>query len=272
MTATLISIRQAIEEKSARLGLPSHDHVRRVERLSTRELLDCAMNLEPVIITDEAKDWPICELTVEELCKEMGDLPVEPRVGDYISVAFSKERSFQPMLLREYVDLITRPNPAWEVPPYVGNHVLPPALRDRITAPRWYPEAAYTEPRMWLGPAGTVTPLHSDMSDNVFLQVIGRKHFTLFPPHAADRLYTWNPSEVITGTRFNPDNPDFEACPLSRDAPSITCELAAGEILFLPGLWFHHVRALDLSLSINFFVANIRPLAAFPPGTKLWDD
>ena len=272
MTSIHDSMRKAIEEKSARLGLPSHDHVERVERLTRSEFYERAINLEPVIITDEAKDWPICDLTIETLLEEMGDLTVDPRVGNYISVAFSKEREYESMLLREFLDLIARPDPQWQFPPYVGNHDLPQALRERIAPPPWYPEGAYIEPRMWLGPAGTVTPLHADMADNVFVQVIGRKHFTMYPPHAAASLYTWNPSNALTGSRFNPDNPDFDAFPLSRDARSISCELSAGEILFLPGLWFHHVRALDLSLSINFFVANIRPLAAFPPGTQLWDD
>ncbi|EPS36344.1 hypothetical protein H072_10134 [Dactylellina haptotyla CBS 200.50] len=40
----------------------------------------------------------------------------------------------------------------------------------------------------WLGPANTVTPLHTDNYHNIFCQVVGRKYVRLYPPDAKDAM------------------------------------------------------------------------------------
>ena len=272
MRPTTASLQRVVEQRSAALRADQLQQVQRVPQLSNNEFLEFASNSIPVVITASAGQSPIGQLTLAQLRDEWGELPINPRVGDYVAKALSADRDKEKMLLREYLDLIAHPDPDWDLPPYMGNHDLPPSLCERVTAPTLYPNGAYGEPRLWLGPAGTITPLHSDLTDNVFVQVLGRKRFTLYPPHDADKLYTWQASNEVAGCRFNPDTPDFETFPLARNATRIDCEVGPGEILFLPGLWFHHVVAVELSLSVNFFVEKIRPLAAFPPGTTLWDE
>ena len=272
MSLAMSQVREVIAQKSLKLGLSARDAIERRADMGRDELIAYANSSRPVVLTETAKDWPLCKLTMDDLRDEIGDLMVTPRVGDYISVAFSADRKYEQMRLRDFLDLASRTDPNSTCPPYVGNHDVPEALRGRLVIPPYYPPEAFTEPRMWIGPANTVTPLHSDLADNLFLQLLGRKRFTVFPPHDETNLYTWSPTDTLTGSRFDPDNPDFEKFPLSRNAHPVICDIGPGELLFLPGMWFHHVRALELSVSINFFVGNLRPMAAFPPGTKLWDD
>lgn len=41
---------------------------------------------------------------------------------------------------------------------------------------------------------------------------------------------------------LDPLNPDFDRYPSYRLAKPLLCTVKAGEMLYLPSLWFHHVR------------------------------
>ena len=102
---------------------------------------------------------------------------------------------------------------------------------------------------VWLGAGGTVTHAHYDASHNVFVQVVGRKHFALWPPtaHSALRLYP---------TRHTLHRQSSWASPPRADAagPHALGEgvvLEEGDILYLPPFYAHHVTALsNLSISV----------------------
>ncbi|MFM6405566.1 MAG: hypothetical protein ACKPGT_13260, partial [Microcystis sp.] len=76
------------------------------------------------------------------------------RVGDYVQKAFSPERTILEMSLAEYFELLQKD--AELIPPYLGNQKLP-----KLTALCQWPDyyQQYDKPRIWLGPAGTITPL-----------------------------------------------------------------------------------------------------------------
>jgi len=56
---------------------------------------------------------------------------------------------------------------------------VPRSLRSRFKKP----------PTMWLGPGGTVTPIHFDGADNLLVQIYGRKKLILIPPNQSRCLY-----------------------------------------------------------------------------------
>jgi hypothetical protein len=88
----------------------------------------------------------------------------------------------------------------------------------------------------------------------------GSKRFLLYPPHNAGFLYLKQANPALAGSPFDPDAPDYAAFPLARQARQIECVVQAGELLFLPAGWFHHVRAETFSLSANRWTRE-RPLA-----------
>jgi Cupin-like domain len=110
------------------------------------------------------------------------------------------------------------------------------------------PAAVEKECHLWFGPAGTLTPLHHDTSNILVAQVAGRKRYKLISPSQWQHVY--NNRGVFSDV--NCENPNFDRYPKFRNATIIDLILYPGEVLFLPVAWWHHVRALDVSLSISF--------------------
>ena len=105
------------------------------------------------------------------------------------------------------------------------------------------------EPRIWLGGAA-VTPAHFDESRNVACVVAGRRRFTLFPPQQVANLYIGPLGHAPTGTPISLVDfaaPDFGRFPRFREAleAAHTAELAPGDAIYIPALWWHHVVSLE---------------------------
>lgn len=101
---------------------------------------------------------------------------------------------------------------------------------------------------MWFGPAGIVTPLHYDLTNNFLLQIAGRKEVQLIP--ALQTPYVYNDTGVFSAAQF--PNFDESRYPLMKKVKPVTVVLAPGEALFIPIGWWHRVVGLDISISISF--------------------
>ena len=99
----------------------------------------------------------------------------------------------------------------------------------------------------WYGPAGTVTPLHHDPCNIVLTQIRGRKKLKLYSPMQTPLLY----NELGVFSRVDAERPDLEAYPQFAGAAAMETELAPGEALFIPVGWWHHVRSLDVAVSVS---------------------
>ena len=254
--ASIAAMRKAV--KAHARSLPLLTSIPRVKRLDAQGFAARAAQGLPFLMTGLVGRWPLCRLTLEELREQYGELPVRARTGDYIRQAFRADRPMRDMTLREYLDLepgrIHGPD---EPPPYVGNM----ELRELNRLCHW---PAYFRkmgpPRFWLGPIGTMTPLHCDFDDNIFAQLWGTKRIFLVPPHHDKFLYVREANPVLFGSPFDPEQPDFEAYPLARHAAPVEIIVEPGDMLYVPAGWYHQVRALEFSLSSNRW-ARGKPLA-----------
>ncbi|XP_020093613.1 jmjC domain-containing protein 7 isoform X2 [Ananas comosus] len=131
---------------------------------------------------------------------------------------------------------------------------------------------------LWIGNDRSQTSFHKDHYENLYVVITGEKHFLLLPPTEVHRLYicpylaaryTLSSALLDTGTgglRFDleveeperqvpwcsvdpyPPSPEdlavqMSSFPLYFDGPRpFECTVKAGEILYLPSMWFHHVR------------------------------
>lgn len=213
----------------------------------------------PLVISDALQDWPLFKLSREESLVHFAELQGITRHGDYVKKTFSTERDFRSTSMADFIASLDSPavkGSDGEPPAYMGNNILPAQLIEQINYPPYFDPSLFIPPRIWIGPKGTLTPLHRDDTDNLFAQVWGEKTFTLAAPHHREALGTWStaPQGGLDGCDFNPDAPDYQRFPNARDVTFIRVTLGAGDLLFLPEGWFHQVESVSTSLSVNFWV------------------
>jgi hypothetical protein len=125
-----------------------------------------------------------------------------------------------------------------------------PVLREDICIPDWLG----TDTRsinLWCGAFGTSCGLHCDLAPNCNVQIVGRKHFVLYPPGQTRLLYRINGR---THCRFDPNVPDFDRFPRARAATRWVCTLQPGEAIYIPSGWFHQVTVVSgWAVNVNAF-------------------
>ena len=142
-----------------------------------------------------------------------------------------------------------------------------PLMKD-IEFLKWANEAFDAEPdatNIWIGEDRSVSTLHHDPYENLYCVVKGTKHFVLYPPTDAYFLarsdypnasYKYTPEGWI----ITPDDGTTKWIDLEHSDKKrvpITCEVEAGDILYLPSLWYHQVyqrKGTDEStIAVNFW-------------------
>ncbi|MCX8477781.1 MAG: cupin-like domain-containing protein [Sphingomonas sp.] len=131
-------------------------------------------------------------------------------------------------------------------------------------------------PRMWIGTRAVVA-CHYDTMRNLACVAAGRRRFTLFPPDQVRNLYVGPYEATPAGTPVSLvdfDAPDLARFPLFPQALAAAqlAELEPGDALYIPYMWWHHVRALDgLNVLVNYWWneaadATLAPLDSFIHG------
>jgi hypothetical protein len=111
---------------------------------------------------------------------------------------------------------------------------------------------------IWLGNQTRIAA-HHDVPDNLACVVVGHRRFTLFPPEQLENLYIgpldFTPAgQAISLVDFA--RPDLQRFPKFAEAArhAQVAELAPGDAIFIPSMWWHHIEALDrLNVLINYW-------------------
>jgi len=165
---------------------------------------------------------------------------------------------------------------------YLAQNEMFKGLESDFVVPHFCSDASYGigagslhHTMVWLGPHGTVTPLHYDPLDNLLMQMVGSKRVVLYPPmnsassssepnfsNAYDSYnnddddnncyYAGVNGEQYNTSPINIEDPDYEKYPNFKNAPpGMEGTLHRGDMLFIPKKWWHHIRSLETSMSVN---------------------
>lgn len=124
---------------------------------------------------------------------------------------------------------------------------------------------------LWIGNSHSVTAMHRDNYENIYVQVLGQKHFVLLPPlcqpcvneqplqqynyKRAGESLTMEKEELDPEARpegddgentvpfavWDPDAPSTNTTTYSSLAEPMRVTLNPGDMLYLPAMWYHKV-------------------------------
>lgn len=218
----------------------------------------------PVVIEGAIAGWPaLAKWSPDYLAATVGPAPVEYQGGRAGAADFelAKDAHKRTMAFDAFIAMITKadaPGNDAYITAY-NNHRNTRAFAPLMADVR--PVDAYLgpEPGMaWIGPAGTFTPLHFDLTNNMLIQVTGRKHVRMVPP--AHSQYMYNHRHVFSAVHDLDDPARVAAHPLVGKATVYDVVLEPGDMLFIPIGWWHQVRSLDFSVMLtatNFLWPNL---------------
>jgi ribosomal protein L16 Arg81 hydroxylase len=212
---------------------------------------------KPVFFTNGVSHWAATHWTPENLLERVGaDAMVEIQYGrdtnknyevdfqqhkhniafgDFIRLLDSQEGASNNFYMTANNNALDTPAFA-ELKKDIGN------IADGYLRP-----AQRGETLLWIGPKGTITPLHHDLSNNLFVQLYGHKRITLIPsmqiPYLHNRFFVFSEVDLL--------NYDEEACPLFKNATTITVDVGPGDCLLIPIGWIHHVVGETKSISLT---------------------
>jgi hypothetical protein len=238
----------------ARLNRMAPQELPRRERLTAEAFLHEHYLLNrPVIITGMLDHWPArSKWSLDWLAAQYGEREVEVQFGrnadaDYEMNSIAHKRR---MPFGDYVAMVRDSGSTNDFYMTANNdgrnrQALDELWSDMPLLPEYLDGTG--KGFLWLGPAGTVTPFHHDLTNNFMIQVMGRKRVRLIAPCETPKMQ----NQRHCFTPIDGRAIDLQRFPAMAGVPVIECELAPGEILFLPVGWWHFVEALDISLTIS---------------------
>ena len=204
----------------------------------------------PAKLTGIVDHWPaLTRWSLDHFARVAGDAVVEAQVERERDPDYELAKDDHRRLLRfaELIDWLRKDEPSNDV--YLTaynsgtNAAVLGVLWDDLAPVDLLDDRGARDGFFWLGPKGTLTPWHHDLTNNLLVQVMGRKHVRMAPPWALDRMRNsrhcfseWGNEALAAGT-----NP-----------PVLETVLGPGEAIFLPVGWWHQIEALDLSASMSF--------------------
>lgn len=117
--------------------------------------------------------------------------------------------------------------------------------------------------------------VHKDPYENIYCVISGYKDFILIPPidlstvprnKYSTGIYKTDPTDgtmkIVTDEKnplitewvsIDPLNPDLKKYPDYSKSTVYEVRVNAGDILYLPSLWYHHVRQSHKCIAVNFW-------------------
>lgn len=211
----------------------------------------------PVLLSGELTGWPALERwTPDYLKSKIGKAVVEVQAGRSADADFERNMAAHQTNIPfdEFIERVTNGS---------GNDLYLTAYNSASNEAALAPlhedlgfldkllERADSRPHgmMWIGGQGTFTPLHHDLTNNLLLQIVGRKRLLMVAPSATPRLY--NDHHVYSQIRDLLEPGIVARYPKLEGLYVHQIILNPGDALFIPLGWWHQVTSLDFSVTIT---------------------
>jgi hypothetical protein len=234
---------------------------------------DVVTAARPVVLRGLVADWPAAKLgaqSPEAICRYLIERDTGAPIDAIMLAPEENGRIFynaamdgfnflrNKLPLSHIIEQIARYSQFAVAPAVAAQSAPMRACLPRVLDENRMPLLDAVEPRIWLGNAITV-PAHFDDANNIACVVAGRRRFTLFAPEQIANLYIGPFDFAPTGAPISLVDfaaPDFARFPRFRTAlaHAVTAELGPGDAIFIPPLWWHHVRSLDVcNILVNYW-------------------
>jgi hypothetical protein len=254
---------------------PTAEQIREVAGADPRALPDEVLeSTEPLVLRGLAADWPMVRAVRES--PRAADVYLrrfyqDATVGAFLGAPVIKGRffynddltgfNFRPVkikldtVLTEIERFLDDPNPPSI---YVGSTTIDNCLPGFRAENDFAFGARNPLASIWIGNRTRIAA-HHDLPDNLACVMAGHRRFTLFPPSELPNLYVgpldFTPAgQAISLVDFAA--PDFGRFPRFAEAlrAARVAELAPGDALFIPSMWWHHIESLDaFNVLVNYW-------------------
>ncbi len=209
----------------------------------------------PLLVKNMVSHWPAMQRwNLDYFEEKLGDAKIEVQFDrdtnaryEIDSVSHKKVMHF-----REYIALLRKGEET-------NNYYLTAnngSTNAKALAPLWddiiqlddYLQPEKTPGYLWIGPKGTLTPFHHDLTNNFLVQISGRKQVVLAPGFEVDRMR--NSQHCFSD--WSVDIEGAANAEVGRRPGMVECVLEPGDVLFLPVGWWHYVKGLDMTFGMSF--------------------
>ena len=225
----------------------------------------------PVILRGAIDDWPAMKRWSRSYFKERFGEREVPAVRSKNGRTYSATDGvhYENIRVADYVDLL-EPGTPIDLYMVFRVHEVMPELLDDIIRPIYCRDASWCRSRFWFAGPDAKGPLHRDLTDNLYAQIVGRKKLIMLDRRLTKMVERYS---ILSGVpNYSPvdaEAPDLARYPRFRGAPLAVAEVEPGDLFYIPRLWWHQVRSIETSLSINFWWAR-GPMVAMAKAAELF--
>ncbi|KAH8376415.1 hypothetical protein KR200_007769 [Drosophila serrata] len=220
----------------------------------------CFQAQQPTLLLNTMEHWPARKkwLDLNYLLRLAGNRTVPIEIGSNYA---SDEWSQQLVKIRDFLERQFGSKKANQEIEYLAQHELfsqIPALKSDISVPDYCSISKDDPPgsvdiKAWLGPAGTISPMHYDPKHNLLCQVFGSKRIILADPKDTENLYPHDSEFLGNTSQIDAAKLDMETYPLLEKVKFYELLLQPGDCLYMPPKWWHYVKSEAPSFSVSFW-------------------
>ena len=219
---------------------------------------------KPALLLDTLNHWPALNKwrDLNYILKLAGNRTVPIEIGSNYA---NDEWSQQLMKIKDFLktqfsdNIASATNKAKAGIQYLAQHELfeqIPLLKKDFSIPDYCSLGKNTESvdiKAWLGPKGTISPMHYDPKHNLLCQVFGSKTIILASPEDTINLYPHESEFLQNTSQIDAEHLDVGKYPLVAQVKFYHLTLQPGDCLYMPPKWWHYVRSNSPSFSVSFW-------------------